>query len=166
MKYFELPFRLQSRDGWMIYFQNDRDGVVLDKDGTILFFDDREGMTDYARRKRIKLRETVETLDLDQLTGWTQHLGRLDIDCPLLYRTWNLLGDIATSLGKAGEFLGYDAEYESLHEELFWGCNLPGPSNCDTEYKPRLTDEELECLQEVFAQGLEIVRSGLRVCVS
>lgn len=147
----------------MIYYRNDQDGVLLDKHGAILCFYDRESLEQHARRKRVKLRAACESLDLDRVSGWTEHLGRMDLDCPSLYQTWNLLGDIATSLGRGAEYLGYDIDYESIHEELFWGCNLPGPGSSSGNYKPRLTDEELDGIRTVFRQGLGIVSDGMAV---
>jgi len=159
MEYFELPYRLNQKERWLLYFTNDHDGVATDKDGTVLTFASKDSLAAYAKKKRWKLKPATQDLDFDRVRQWVEKIDGTKPDCPALYATWNLMGDIASSLGQAGRFPGYDNKYEPIHEELFWGCNLPGMAPADRPYQPRFTKEEVKSLQEVLAYGLELFLS-------
>ena len=162
MEYFELPCRFRGKQRWLIYFTNDQDGVVTDKDGRILSFATVEAAAEYARKKKWKIKSGQEPLDLDEIGEWVEKLSPDSLDCQALYRTWNLLGDVATSVGKASDYPGYDSDSMIIHEELFWGCNLPGMAPLDQPYVAKLSEEDLETVQDVFASGLQTLLTHLK----
>ena len=157
-----MAIRLQGRTCWIIYFQNDEDGVVTDKDRQVMGFASPDMLRDFARKKRIKLKPAPKAIDFDALEAWLRR-PMPTADCPLLYAAWNLLGDIATSLGEGVHFLGYQRSYHYLQEELLWGCNLPGAWSADQPYIPEFSEREIAMLGEVLLSGINLLRRHLRV---
>lgn len=162
MEYFEMPCQFRGKTRWLIYYTNDQDGVVTDKEGKILSFATAEAAGEHAKKKKWKIKPAQPVLDLDQIGEWIESLDPRELDCPALYRTWNLLGDVATSLGKASDYPGYDSDSMIIHEELFWGCNLPGMAPLDQPYVAKLSEEDLETVQDVLASGLQMLLSNLK----
>ena len=162
MEYFELPFIRAHKTSYLIYFCNDHDGVVTDKDQRILAFASPEVLREYAKKKKWKIKPPLPDLDFDQIQIWIHELSPDKLDCPALYRTWNVLGDVATSVGRADDFTGYDDHSMAVHEELFWGCNLPGSAPADRPYQARLTQEDLATLKDVLETGIKIFLGNLK----
>jgi hypothetical protein len=162
VEYFELPYTRTATTRYLIYFCNDHDGVVTDKDGKILSFAQSEALREFAKKKKWKIKPALPLLDLDQVKAWTSDFDLEKLDCPTLYRAWNLLGDLASSVGRADDFTGYQDDAMAVHEELFWGCNLPGSAPADRPYRARLSEDDVDTLQEVFETGLGIFVAGVK----
>jgi hypothetical protein len=162
MEYFELPLDQQGTRRWVIYYTNDQDGMATDKDNKILAFAQVEGAQAYAKKKKWKIKPGMEPFDLDQVELWCKSFDTDSLDCPALYRCWNLLGDVSNSLGLGSTFLGYSDSAMKIHEELFWGCNLPGMAPVDNPYRAKLSGEQVELLQEVFQEGLKLIKLHLK----
>ena len=162
MEYFEMACRFRAKERWLIYYTNDQDGVVTDKESKILSFATPEAAAEFAKKKKWKIKQGQDPLDLDKIGGWVEKLDPKSLDCPALYRTWNLLGDVASSLGKASEFPGYESDAMLIHEELFWGCNLPGMAPADQPYIAKLSQEDAEVVQDVLASGLQMLLANLK----
>lgn len=162
MEYFVLPIRWGSETLYVLYFSNDDDGVVLGPDRRILARSTQDEAVDLAKQRKLELQEPMESLDLATLQSW---LGSRSSKLPaanLLYRCWNFFGDVATCLKKADLYLGYDSDNLSIHEELFWGCNMPGLSQSAERYEVDFSQSELRTLRSVLKSGLEIFQQGLR----
>lgn len=156
--YHEQPIRLDGRERWLIHFRNDRDGVVLEG-GRVALFDGAEALREYARKKKLKLRESRPLLDFDLLLGW---LSAPDTppDCRSLYAAWNLLGDLATALGRHADYPGYDPRLGYLQEELLWGCNLPSAWDMEEAYVPAFSALEAQLMSAVLEAGLDMLRAS------
>lgn len=161
MDYYELPIQLDGERHWLVYYQNDEDGVLVDENRNVLAFSSVEPLRAYARKKRIKPQEARKFIDFDALEVWLKK-PMPTADCPTLYAAWNLLGDIATSLGEGVHYLGYERRYQYLQEELLWGCNLPGPWASDQPYIPEFSEREIGMLAEVLRGGVRLLRSRLQ----
>lgn len=162
MEYFVLPVAWSSQTLYLIYYSNDDDGVVLGGDGRILAAESCGEAQKLAQKKNLKLQDPMELLDLATLQSW---LGSRSSKLPaatLMYRAWNFFGDVATCLKKADLYLGYEEDHLSIHEELFWGCNMPGISQSAERYEIDLSQSEIRALKSIFKSGLEIFQQGLR----
>jgi len=157
--HYEQPIRLDGREHWLVHFRNDRDGVVLDG-GRVALFGSVEALHEFARKKKLKLREVRPLLDFDALLAW---LSAPDArpDCRALYAAWNLLGDLATALGRHGEYPGYDPRLGYLQEELLWGCNLPSAWDMEEAYVPAFSDLEAQLVSAVLTAGLDMLRESV-----
>ena len=162
MEYYELPYNFSGKQRFLVYFTNDHDGVATDEAGRILSFASPAAIQEFCKMKKWKVQAPNLRLDLDQVGQWLKTVDGDNLDCVNLYHTWNLLGDIATSLGKADDFPGYDEDHMAIHEELFWGCNLPGMAPPDRPYRARLSEEEVESLQHVLRTGVELFLKNIK----
>lgn len=160
MEYFALPLDQKGTRRWLIYYTNDQDGFATDKDGKILIFASPDAAEVHAKKKKWKLKTGQEAFDLDFVQTWAERADRANLDCPALYRAWNLLGDVANSLGQGPSFPGYSDEGMRIHEELFWGCNLPGMAPADHPYIARLSEDQGHFLSDVFQCGLELLQTN------
>lgn len=161
MDYFALPVTWTDRTLYLLYYCNDQDGVVLSPEGSIVFTATVDELQKIAKKRKVKLQETLPELNFSELSTWVKSRHTRLPEAGSLYKCWNVLGDIATSLGKADVYLGYDSDYSSIHEELFWGSNLPGFSQSAERYEPDLSQGEIRQLKAIFRSGLEIFQQGL-----
>lgn len=161
MDYFALPVAWSDRTHFLLYYCNDQDGVVLTPEGTIVTTATVEELQKLAKKRKVKLQETMPLLDFGELSTWVKSRHTKLPEAGWLYKCWNVLGDIATSLGKADVYVGYDSDHSSIHEELFWGSNLPGFSQSAERYEPDLSQGEIRQLKAILRSGLEIFQQGL-----
>jgi len=161
MEYYPVPYKLDGKSRLLIHFQNDEDGVIVDGDN-VMSFAASPLLEAFARKRKVKLQASRPVLDFDAMLAWLRK-PTSDPDCPSLYAAWNLLGDVATALGEGVTYPGYGRRYQRLHEELLWGCNLPGAFNNGQPYIPELSDYEMDMLHEVLLAGLRPLRERVKV---
>lgn len=160
MEYSALPVAWHDRVLHLLYYSNDQDGVVLDAPGKLLWSPSAEELERQANNRKVKLHDPQPLWDLGALDVWLKSRSTKLPEAAWLYRCWNLLGDIATSLERAEGYLGYDERYSSIHEELFWGCNLPGFSQSAELFQVDLSQSEIKSLKQILKSGLEIFTAG------
>jgi len=161
MEYFILPISWDQQTYYVIYFSNDDDGIIVDSQQKIVFSTCPQEAREMAQKRNLKLQENQELLDLSTVQSWvTSRSSRLPA-ATLLYRAWNFFGDVATTMKIADHYLGYDEDFISLHDELFWGCNMPGLTQSQELYELDLSQSEIRNLRTILRSGLEIWRQGL-----
>lgn len=154
-KSYEQPYRLGGETRFLIHSENDFGEIVLDGDGRLPTFDSSESLQAFAQKRKLKIRGQRPLLDLDAVLAWLEAPDAAP-DCRTLYACWNLLGDMARSLGAVESYRGYDRRLEYLHEELLWGCNLEtawGGAPCTPEFGML----DVQRLREVIGDGLGIL---------
>lgn len=161
MEYFILPVSWEKTTLYLIYFSNDDDGVVTAPNQKFALATSRPEAEALARKRNLKLQEDMELLDLGVILSWVNSRSMRVPEANLVYRAWNFFGDAATSLKLADHYLGYDEDYISLHDELFWGCNMPGLTQSAERYEVDLSQTEIRNLRSILRSGLEIFRQGL-----
>ena len=161
MEYFVQPVRWSGQTLYLIYYSNDQDGVLTQDDRTILHWDDSEQARLLCKKRKLKLQPDLPLLDLESIQVWSQSRIRSLPEAAVLYRCWNFLGDIATSRQCSQSYLGYDSDFSPIHEELFWGSNLPGFSQSQEVYQIDLSQTEIKALRKIMRSGLEIFQQGL-----
>lgn len=163
MEYFILPVSWEKATLYLIYFSNDDDGVVTSPDQKFALAASRAEALALAKKRNLKLQDDMELLDLGVIQSWVNSRSMRLPEANLIYRAWNFFGDAATSLKLADHYLGYDEDYISLHDELFWGCNMPGLTQSAERYEVDLSQSEIRNLRSILRSGLEIFRQGLSV---
>ena len=161
MEYFILPVSWDKATLYLIYFSNDDDGLVLTPGQKIVVGKSLAEAEAAAQKRHIKLQENMELLDLTAIQSWVNSRSMRLLDSNLIYRVWNFFGDVATTLKKANHYLGYDEAYIALHNELFWGCNMPGLTQSQERYEVDLSQQEIRNLRSILRSGLEIFQQGL-----
>ena len=157
-KSYAQPYRLGGETRLLIHYEDDFDGTVLDEDGRLPTFDSFESLQSFAQKRKVKIRGQQPLLDLDAVLSWLDAPDDAP-DCRTMYACWNLLGDVARSLGVAESYRGYDRRLEYLHEELLWGCNLETAWRGEP-FTPEFGTLEVERLREVIGGGLGILNGS------
>lgn len=154
MDYFDYPIRAQKRDGWLIWYSDTEDGVVLDEHQQLLLFSTLDALE--AHSKRIGIRVLYS------------QAKRVDFDCPFsecavpqnrdnALCLWNLVEDMERSLGILKP-IESNANV-SAYDKLFYGNNLPAVNQSGCTYTPTFSSEELAEIHDVQERGLRILRT-------
>lgn len=75
-EYFNLWFRLNARDVYLMWFNGEPDGVVVDADGNVVCFLNNEDLLRYAASLNFSVETEEPNLhDLDFLVSWLEAKG-------------------------------------------------------------------------------------------
>jgi len=158
--YFILWYRLNRADGYLIWFSNDIDGVIVRKDSTVRSFDSRRALQKYAKDNHILLKpEALEQHDLDRIVDWLRSPTKDSIDCNAFLEAWNLFVDVARSSGN--NFFSTGKRTDPVYEKLFWGSNLLALTPAGKRYVPDWTQGQIKTLIKVLSSGLRVFREAV-----
>src|ERR671931_550924 len=122
-EYFNLWYRIDNNDAHLIWYTDERDGIVVDSDGKIPGFRDTDDLLEYAKGKTLQVDAEGAILhDLDVLVEWLKQKESERVDCNNLLAAWNLFEDVSHSVDG-----GFDPDRDvtkEIYEKLFWGNNL------------------------------------------
>ena len=153
-------YRLDDDDGYLIWYSDEKDGVVVDSGGKVPSFRHAGGLLEYAAAHGLPVAGGDMILhDLDALAGWLQKQELRPADCESLLTAWNLFADVSRSTGGS-----FDTDPEltgKIYEKLFWGNNLPGVTPEGKSYRPIWTRRELKLMREVLGFGLSLFRESV-----
>jgi hypothetical protein len=162
-KHYQVRFRLDGVDSYLIWFSNDSDGVVVELDGSVPTFRARSDLCAYAGRRGLALEaEEPSEFDLDAVERWLTRSDPGAIECGLFLDAWNLFGDIASSKGCAA-FEGASRSAVVVYDKLFWGNNLPTVTPPGEHFVPAWSDAEVAELHRILSNGMALVRDLGRV---
>jgi len=154
MDYFDCPIRIQERDGWLIWYSDREDGVLMDEQKRILVFASVDALEWHATRNGIRAsRSQSKRVDFD--SPFSEFAAPQDCDRALCM--WNLDEDMERSLGvlKPVE----SGVSVSAYDKLFHGNNLPAVNQSGNAYIPTFSGEELAEIQSIQARGLRILKT-------
>ena len=149
-------FRLDTRDVYLIWFEGEPDGVIVDADGKVPCFLNNEDLQRYAVSLNLSVKTESSLLhDLDIVASWLQTKNE-SIDCKNFLVTWNLFEDISRSVN--GNFDADRKKTKDIYNKLFWGdeSNILTPEG--ESYTPTWTKRELKIIREVLGEGLSLFR--------
>jgi len=152
-QYFLIKVSYKNREAFLIWYCNNKEGVLLHKQRLLMFESVSEAKL-FAEKKGISLDMEVAEYNLSAITELIDRVG-LTESCNELLNAWNLFSDIANSLGE--EFSGdSDEELTSdIYHMLFHGCNIL--SEAYGEFHPIFDDKEKERCLSVLNNGLAIL---------
>lgn len=156
-EYFNLWFRLDGRDAYLIWFNGEPDGVIVDVDRKVPCFSSNEDLSSYGFSLNLSVKTDEPILhDLDFVASWLKTENNLTVDCNVFLAAWNLFDDVSRSVG--GSFGSNRKLTAKIYEKLFWGNNLPAVTPEGEHYEPTWTKRELEIMREVLGAGLSLFR--------
>ena len=159
-KYYSCKYRLNRTDAFLIWFSNEKDGVITDAAGAVICFASKHSIEQFALREELRLQfEEPALYDFDLVLRWAASNGRGPIDCSLFLNVWNLLGDISRSVG--GDFDPNLKQTKKLYDKLFWACNLPAVTPVGRKFKPTWSQDDRCLLCSVLSSGIKCLRSHL-----
>ncbi len=162
--YFPVAYRLDKQTKYLIWYDDDADGV-LTADGGVPVFRTLIHLRAFATEHALKLQKERPThYDLDAVDRWRKVRGGKKsryLKCNLLLDAWNLFGDISASTGRA--FPGAASEANLLYQKLFYGLNLPSITPEGQHYTPAFSRAELQALRHICHQGLLLIRTATHI---
>ena len=163
------PYLLDGRVGWIVWFDggDDADGVVVSAPGRVPSFASPGDLRAFAERRSLAVADGTpqSPCDLDAAERWASAPAGATADSNRLLGAWNLLWDVARSVGGDGaEFVRrHDAAVaSSVYERMFWGCNLPSVTPTGEHFAPTWSDDEVAVIADVLREGLRVVRQAVR----
>lgn len=134
-QYYILWYRLDGRDGFLIWYSDEKDGVYVNGDGYVPSFKDAASLVEYAKGRGLSVdTEGPILLDLDVLGKWLEGKDVESIDPHSFNGAWNLFADVSRSINGV-----FDTDREltqKIYNKLFWGCNLPSVTPEGKQYHP------------------------------
>jgi hypothetical protein len=161
-KYFVVDCRLDGVASYLIWYNNDVDGLAVRSDGSISLFREPSTLSSYAAQHGLEFEDEVPSvIDLDAIARWLGDPRPDAIDCELFLNAWNLFDDVASSVGCSS--FRRDSRRASLpYGKLFWGINIPVMTPSGEHYEPVWSDEEVETIQKILGDGIRLVRLAVR----
>lgn len=157
--HFLIPFRLDGQNRFLVWYSDEHDGVLLTDMGAVAMFDSEPAGIAYAKAKGLSAAlDTRGTWDFDAIACWAETPTAGGIECNAFYNAWNLLGDIAASVGKPLEFT---EDERHIHGKLFWGCNLPAVTPSGKYFTPAWPEDEVRTLADTLLDGLRLARESM-----
>ena len=162
LKYYQVRYRLDGVNSFLIWYSNDSSGVVVAGGGSVPSFRTQLDLGVYAERRGLAFEaEEPSEYDFDAVELWLSRPEDSSIDCRLFLNVWNLIDDMATSTG--GEaFERTSRGAACVYDKLFWGNNIPAvtpPAEC---YVPVWSGEEVAKLHRILGDGMALVRNAVR----
>jgi hypothetical protein len=159
LHYFPYKFRWREKDQYVLWFENDSDGVVTER-GSVLVFASKEFASDFAFEHDLPYSPSEAEIDLDWLA--TAQFDQ-EIDCIRTLAAWNFFADVASSMPeKATDFFALDRRPSELYEKIFWGNNLPAVTPAGEHYAPHLSPAELAEIEVILSAGLDLFTGNLK----
>lgn len=157
--FYKVLCRIDGRDRYLIWYNNDQDGLIINKNVFIASFPNVKTLEAYAREENIVVNDGVTAYNFDELASWVAQPTEAQIDCNSFLDAWNLFGDVAASVGESGRFYtAIDKRYFKTYQKLFFGCNVPAITPPGEKYIPCWTVSDIKNMVRVFKTGLELLR--------
>lgn len=164
-EYFPCLFRLGSADHYVIWYSDDRDGLVREN-GRVVTFPSLAELHAYALQRSLKLQPAeVARYDWDSVERWCDEPVASGISVGPFLNAWNMVLDTLPACDESGLFAHADGRNGALYEKLFRASNLPAMTAPGAEYYPVWTRAEVDALAQVLRLGVTEVRHQLG-CVS
>lgn len=160
--YYRLRMRFDGAEWWALWYSDERgpDGVQVDESGRLLVYPTAHALERAAAHLGAEVASDPAALhDLDKIGRWLTKPRPAAIDCREFLAAWNLLSDVAQSIGAHLPERGEPAD--TVYEKLFWGGNYPSVTPPGSAYAPEWTPSETAALQAILTDGLALLRSRL-----
>ena len=154
--YFAVRYRLDGAERYFVWYSDETDGVLLAQPDRLATFSDLSALDGYLFRSGLVRALSEPSLyDFKRLVDWLGDPSAATIDCTFFLDCWNMLSDVARSVGSA---IPSCPGVMDVYERLFWGCNLPSVTPPGEHFTPEWSATEIEVISDVLSRGLQIFR--------
>jgi hypothetical protein len=161
VEYFPCVFRLEGVDRYVIWYSDDRDGLVRAR-GRVVSFSSLAQLHAYATAHGMTVQPTeVASYDWDSVVGWCAEPVMTAIDVSVLLKAWNMVLDAMPPGDESGLFSHANARANALYDKLFRANNLPAMTPPGAEYYPVWTRAEVVALAQLLRLGVAEMRHRL-----
>lgn len=161
-EYYRIHCTLAGQAHYLIWYSNDPDGLIVNQRGQVMDFPNVSDLDAFGLENHLSIHEGMTPFDLDLIANWVERPAEAQIDCERFLNAWNLFGDLAASVGEAGQaFTEFDDCVET-YDKLFHGNNVPALTSPGKEFTPQWTKGDIQELLKVFNAGLALFRKVMR----
>src|SRR5687768_17193208 len=165
-EYFPCLFRLGSADHYVIWYSDDRDGLVREG-GRVVAVPSLAELHAYAVQRELEIQPAeVRKYDWDSIEHWCRAPEASAIAAEAFLNAWNMVVDGLPARTHSGLFSHVAGRNGPLYEKLFRANNLPAMTPPGAEYYPVWTRGEVEALAHVMRLGIAEVRYQLAARIS
>ena len=160
-EYYQVVFIANNKEIHCIWYTNNKDGFVTECK-KIKCFTNSKKLKEYAEKNKMNLNIKNTLLSMDEAKLWLQK-RKSEFDCEYLLSFWNIISDLAYSVGEI--FYG-DQDKDILikiYDKLFYGNNLPSITPEDKKYFPEWEVDEIKEIAKVIEDGLKIVNTYIYI---
>lgn len=162
-RYFAAWYRLDHREGTLLWYSGNGDGVVVDAGGFVPAFHDVGELRAYAGRIGVTVENESPLLqDLDPVRRWLKRPRRAALNCDAVLCAWNLFDDVARSVHHWNRLFPYARRTLGLYDRVFRGNNLPAMTPPGEHFEPHWTASEARKIANVLANGFHVFRRRVR----
>ncbi len=160
-EYFPCVFRLDGVDHYVIWYSDDRDGLVREG-GRLVTFSSLARLHAFARSRGLTVQPAeVARYDWDSVARWCDQPVATGIAVGRLLKAWNMVLDAMPPGDESGLFSHANARASDLYDKLFRANNLPAMTPPGAEYFPLWTRAELVALAQLLRLGVAEMRHQL-----
>ncbi|MDJ1473827.1 hypothetical protein [Xanthocytophaga flava] len=160
--FFAIWFRLDQKDRYLIWIQDETDQVLVETDVLIPVFNSETALANYAGKKLIEIvNEEPLFCNLDYISNWIIQPDN-SIDCQMFLSTWNLFMDIASAINRSFTGNEKDKLTNKVYDKIFYGNNLPSVTPEGKYYIPVWTKSERQRLMQIMSEGITLLRRNLK----
>jgi hypothetical protein len=160
-EYFPCLFRLGAADHYVIWYSDDREGLVREG-GRVVTFRSLGALHSYAGRRDLEIQPgEVSKYDWDALERWCRAPVASGIAAEAFLNAWNMILDGLPPRDHSGLFAHVEGRNDALYEKLFRANNLPAMTAPGAESYPAWTPAEVEALAHVMRLGIAELRQQL-----
>lgn len=162
IKYFTFVFIIKNTKHYSIWYSDEDDGFIIES-SKIKTFCNMDEMKCYARDNNYELETEYTEMQFDTAINIAtkKNIENEDINCKYLLDFWNIVSDIANSVGDV--FIGDTREgtINSIYNKLFYGNNLEAIKKNGEDFIPTWNKYEKNELLNVTNDGIRILRNYL-----
>lgn len=159
-RHYLCDFRLDGGRLFVVWYSNDKDGLVNFENGKIGAFSDEPGVREFCRSAGLLLiAEPLPVYDFDAVATWCARPSAAEIDHVTFLNAWNMFDDALPSQGGAHSIYELSSKGAGrIYDKLFFANNLPSVITEDAHYNPVWSQYEVDLLARLFQLGLADLR--------
>ena len=163
--YFKVPYRLDNVSGFLIWFEDEVDGLHLNLSGRVATFRSDEDTHQYASRNGIALEPDPSALfDFDKIEQWMENPVAAPLNREEILDTWNIFKDVAKSVQELGlPFFQAEECMLSTYQKLFRWDSSQEVTAAGKHDGPTWSDEEIGEVVNLLRIGFDMIRAAIRI---
>lgn len=161
VEYFPCLFRIEGVDHYVIWYSDDRDGLVREN-GRVVSWCSLAKLCAYAAHRGLTLQSAeVTAYNWDAIERWCDDPLASGIAVGSFLDAWNMILDTIPAGAESGLFMHAYGRSGGLYQKLFRAKNLPAMTPPGAEYHPVWTRGEVESLAQILRLGIAEVSHQL-----
>ena len=152
-----ICFRMGESKFYCIWFSDDeKDGFLLNGSILRIFHSEEAALTFLKSLPSYQKAIKTTTYDVNKIDQTI--MRAIPFDPHIILDFWNIIDDLANSIGIPFEGNKKDGLTNSIYDKLFYGNNLPAINTSNRIYTPQFTSEEFVRLTTILMDGIALIK--------